>query len=316
MQAGREGHTHKPRDAGDCSHHQKLGEEHREDTPCSLQRDQPGCSSFSGSSLQTVREQLSFILTPRLWSFLTAAIGHTYSRDKAAQRLPWGPTEEVAEHGACRGALPARLLRSTCPWGQAKAPPDTESGRQGNLLLLDTLPTVQPWHFSGTVNMCPPSCHPLTPMLTRTRADAPVPGNDLSKTSWPPTLSQYHPVTLLNPLARGQHIHVARPSLGSIFTPQLPPDGHRALGAPGRGEVGSRVWAEGASPLHQSAGHDESYHGDDSAFRHCRSTVSMSSCLPMSCSYALKSGCLEARPLLAQGQGFPQPCLLDGVFVC
>lgn len=42
----------------------------------------------------------------------------------------------------------------------------------------------------------------------------------------------------------------------------------------------------------------------------------MSSCLPMSCSYALKSGSLEARPLFAQGQGFPQPCLLDRVFVC
>ena len=105
MRAGWEGHTHKPRDAGDCSHHQKLGEEHREDTPCSLQRDQPGRSSFSGSSLQTVREQLSFILTPRLWWFLTAAIGHTYSHDEAAQHLPWGSTEEVAEHGACWGPL-------------------------------------------------------------------------------------------------------------------------------------------------------------------------------------------------------------------
>ena len=61
MQAGWEGHTHKPRDAGDCSHHQKLGEEHREDAPCSLQRGQPGRSSFSGSSLQTEREQLALI---------------------------------------------------------------------------------------------------------------------------------------------------------------------------------------------------------------------------------------------------------------
>lgn len=159
--------------------------------------------------------------------------------------------------------------------------------------------------------MCSPSCHPLTAMLTRTRADAPVPGNGLSKTSWPPTLSCCHPVTLLNPRARGQHTSVARPSPGSIFTSQLPPDGHRALGALSMvrraAGWGQRKPALPVRVQDVMKGTMHTTHPLDTAGVPCPCP----SCLPTSCLYALKSGGLEARPLPCPRPGLP-PTLSAG----
>ena len=63
----------------------------------------------------------------------------------------------------------------------------------------------------------------------------------------------------------GFHLHTSAPA-------------RRAQGTRGseHGEAGSRVGAEEARAPRQSAGCDERYHADDSAFRHCRSAVSLS----------------------------------------